>query len=141
MKKVRNILLGIFLGSLGIVVVLGILFETDILPEGILHGHKQAEFILASVMQLLTICCIPLAIRLFRFKKVRTSLQNDGAKALLPWGTLRMCLLCVPMVVNAICYWLFISPGFGYMAIILFLCVFFVFPTLERCVAETARND
>ena len=57
-------------------------------------------------------------------------------KALLRWGSLRMLMLCVPMVINTLCYYLFMNVAFAYMAIILFICLFLVYPSLDRCYSE-----
>jgi len=48
-------------------------------------------------------------------------------------------MLLVPMLVNAVLYYLFMNVAFGYMAIILFLACFFVFPSQER--SEQEYND
>ena len=57
------------------------------------------------------------------------------------WGIVRLCLLNVPMVINLVCYYLFVGAGFGYLAIILFLSLFFVYPSLSRCYNETDGHN
>ncbi len=42
----------------------------------------------------------------------------------------------MPMLVNAVLYYVFMNVAFGYMAIILFLSTLFIFPTQERCEQE-----
>ena len=59
--------------------------------------------------------------------------------AVLRFGILRLSLLVVPMVANTLLYYMFMLPSFGYMAIILFLSIFFVFPSMERCVGDVAE--
>ena len=50
----------IFIASLCISATMVLLFETDILPDGIYHTATGAsEFVWATVMELLTICIIP----------------------------------------------------------------------------------
>ena len=48
----------------------------------------------------------------------------------------RLLMLCVPMIVNTVLYYVFMNVAFGYMGIILFLCLFFVMPTMDRCLSE-----
>ena len=89
------------------------------------------------IMEFLTIAVIPLALKLFAFKVVKRKLVTGKGAALLPWGTARINMLCLPMLVNTFMYYQTMSPAFGYMAIILFLCVFFIYPSMARCVSET----
>lgn len=140
MKKVQRLLLGILIATCILVVVMAVLFEFDVLPSGILEPEKKTEYLVAIVLEIATICVIPLALRLFKFGKIHRSLVKGKEKALARWGTLRLLLLCVPLVANAICYWLFMSPTFAYMAIMLFICLLFIFPSMERCVVETTET-
>lgn len=49
-----------------ILVVAGcVLYETDVLPQGSMVGDAQAEYILQTVGILLTVCLIPLSLRMF----------------------------------------------------------------------------
>lgn len=137
MKKVQRALLAILIVACIMVVIMAFLFEFNVLPCGILQGDDKTEYLIAIILELTTICVIPLSLRLFKFGKIRRRLVKGKEKALVKWGTLRLLLLCVPLVANALCYWLFKSPTFAYMAIMLFICLFFVFPSMERCVSET----
>ena len=52
-----------------------LLCETDTLPVGVLSGRGGSdEFVLTMLMELLTLCAIPLALRLFRFKAIAARL-------------------------------------------------------------------
>ena len=61
----------------------------------------KTEFYVNIVLELLTLCNIPLALRLFKWSPISTQLYEKKEKALLKWGTIRMALLCVPMVAPA----------------------------------------
>ena len=64
-----------------------LLCETDTLPVGVLSGRGGSdEFVLTMLMELLTLCAIPLALRLFRFKAIAARLGDDlmGGKPLAP---------------------------------------------------------
>ena len=128
MKRTYNVLNTIFIASLCISAAMVLLFETDILPDGVCHtATGAAEFVWATVMEL------------FRFGSIARRLVS--AEALLSWGSLRLLMLCVPMVLNTLLYYMYMNVAFGYMGIILFLCLFFVMPTKARCESEVAKRD
>ncbi len=60
---------------------------------------------------------------------------------MLKWGLLRLLILEVPMVVNTYLYYIYMNTTFGYLAIILLLCLPFVMPTESRCLAETSEEE
>ena len=115
--------------------------ELDIIPNGILANDKQVEFVIMSMMEILTIIAIPVALKLFKFKAIANILASDTLLHFERWGIVRLCLLNVPMVINLVCYYLFVGAGFGYLAIILFLSLFFVYPSLSRCYNETDGHN
>ena len=93
-------------------------------------------------MEVLTIVAIPLALKLFKLKPIAARLATTtGVSALRLWGVVRLQLLCVPMVVNIVSYYLFMWVGFAYLAIILLLSLFFVYPSLSRCYNETGSSN
>lgn len=115
--------------------------ELDIIPNGILVNNKQVEFVIMSMMEILTIIAIPVALKLFKFKAIANKLASDTLLHFERWGIVRLCLLNVPMVINLVCYYLFVGAGFGYLAIILFLSLFFAYPSLSRCYNETDGHN
>lgn len=115
--------------------------ELDIIPNGNLANDKQVEFVIMSMMEILTIIAIPVALKLFKFKAIANKLASDTLLHFERWGIVRLCLLNVPMVINLVCYYLFVGAGFGYLSIILFLSLFFVYPSLSRCYNETDGHN
>ena len=115
--------------------------ELDIIPNGILANDKQVEFVIMSMMEILTIIAIPVALKLFKFKAIANKLASDTLLHFERWGIVRLCLLNVPMVINLVCYYLFVGAGFGDLSIILFLSLFFVYPSLSRCYNETDGHN
>lgn len=113
-----------------------LLYETDTLMAGALAVGGNAEFISVALMEVLTICIIPFALRLFKFKRVSQALADGKEKALLRFGTMRMMMICLPMVVNTLLYYQFMNVAFGYMAIIGLICLAFINPSMDRCKAE-----
>nr|WP_298671786.1 hypothetical protein [uncultured Prevotella sp.] len=104
-------------------------------------GHSgQAQFIWQALLEITTIGVIPLALRLFKFKKVHQDLVSRREKALLKWGQVRIWLLFLPLLLDVTFYYASMAPGFGYMAIILFLCSFFIIPTKGRCTEDVEKD-
>ena len=115
--------------------------ETGAVSADLWKVDTVTEFYITVVMELLTLCAIPVALRLFKWKGVAQSLCQHKEKALLRWGALRMAMLCVPMVLNTVCYIVFGKVAFFYLAVILFICLFFVYPSMGRCEAEVTPPD
>ncbi len=142
MKTIHRRLQITFWGGIAVLAVILLLGEIDVIPNGILASDKQFEFVVMTIMELCTIVAIPVALKLFKFKCISSKLSStDSLATLNRWGMVRLVLLIVPMVVNLLCYYLFMKVGFGYLAIILFLSLFFVYPSLSRCYNETDSNN
>ena len=143
MKRIQKILLLNYLFSLGVALLWVVLNENDVFElVGTLHTDTNSDFMLTSVMEIITICSIPIALRLFKFGTIRETVRKDNSQlhsTFLAFSLVRLDMLLVPMLVNAVLYYLFMNVAFGYMAIILFLACFFVFPSQERC--EQEYND
>lgn len=135
LKFSQRILMVNFWLMLTIAILLVLLYELELL-EPIACG-VQGEFLMQILMEIVTILCIPVALKLFSIKVIRRKLVLGKGSALLPWGTARLNMLCVPMLINTFMYYQTMSPAFGYMAIILFLCLFFIYPSMSRCYSET----
>ena len=143
MAKTQKKLMALFAAAIVVALLLVVVYETNILLPGDKTGAATEKFVVAVVMELSTILLIPLALYLFRIPFVRRQLTSDRPAAkLMGWGSVRIAMLGVPMVVNTFCYYHFgLEVSFGYMAIILFLCMFMIYPSMGRCVAETTPDD
>lgn len=124
-----------------ITLLLVALYETEILVPTDKAVDATLEFGILTMMELVTILVIPMALKLFSLKAVRRKLVARKGDALLPWGTTRINMLCLPMLVNTFMYYQTMSAAFGYMAIILFLCLFFIYPSIGRCEDETSNEN
>lgn len=140
LKDIRKILLVEFWVPIALCLILIILYENDILLVGRLSDEKMYEYYLAIAMELITICLIPISLRLFKFKKIKTQLQSTPDMALRKWGSIRMDMLALPMFVNCFLYYQFINVAFGYLGIIDLLCMVFVYPSKTRCEQETSKD-
>ena len=132
-KQVQRILMTNFLFVLLVGFLLVLLYETEILEPTNLAGDVTLVYVITVAMEFFTIAVIPLALKLFSFKAIHRQLVTRKGDALLPLGTARLNMLCLPMLINTFMY--------GYMAIILFLCLFFVYPSVGRCEDETTEAE
>lgn len=72
MKKTQKILSAIMYGSIILSLAIVVLYETELLLPGDLTESKNTEFLTVSLLEVITICLIPIAMRMFRFKKSAT---------------------------------------------------------------------
>lgn len=113
-----------------------VVFETHIIIEGAYADCKNAEFLLAFFAELLTVIVVPVALRMFKTAWVRNNIMQKREAGLLKTARLRMLILVLPMILNVALYYLFMNVAFGYMAIILFISLAFIYPSKGRCEAE-----
>lgn len=137
LDKARMIIRAIMAANIALSALTVTLFESGMLPAGILAGTGNTEFVFTMAMELITICAIPVAVRLFKFKRINNELKTGGGNALMKWGSIRMLMLSEPLFANTVLYYLFMNVAFGYMAIILLICLMFISPGKRRCKAET----
>jgi hypothetical protein len=74
-------------------------------------NEETLLFIVTTFMELATLACAYLGVRLFRHNK---------------W--LRLALIVVPLMANAILYFIFDTTTFFYLGVVLLLCIPFVWP-------------
>ncbi|MBQ4386479.1 MAG: hypothetical protein II822_02580 [Prevotella sp.] len=72
---------------------------------------ETLQFLLTTTMELATLLCAYLGLRLFRKK----------------WQ-LRMTIIVVPLLVNALLYAVYRTTPFFYLAVVLLICLPFVWP-------------
>ena len=140
MKKVSQQLLACYTAQIVLALVIVVLFEQDMLPTGIMADDKQTDFLLTATMEIVSLGAAFLGLRLFKFEVVSKNLVERKEKAMWKWGMTRLLILEAPMVINTLLYYIFMNTTFGYLAIILLLCLPFVYPSLNRCLAETTAE-
>ena len=140
MKRIQKILQIHYFLNLIIVLLWIVLNENDVFNiVGSAHENTNSDFLSASIMEVITICFIPVSLRLFKFGAIRQAIKDDKTPLLntfFAYSLVRLEMLLMPMLVNAVLYYVFMNVAFGYMAIILFLSTLFIFPTQERCEQE-----
>lgn len=142
MKKTQHILMTVFALICAIVVVL---YAYTTMLQGefpSIHASEGTRFALSCVCILLTLCTIPFALKLFKFKRIERDLQTRKSEALLQWGLLRMSMVGFLLLANILLYYLLEEePTFGWLSVILILILPFIVPTMSRCEAETAQDE
>lgn len=125
-------------------VLLAALYECDILPQGLFAGDAQMEYIMQVTSILLTICLIPLSLRLFNLSLTRhiaaLPLKN-ALKSYRQWSEIRIALLTVASLASlSAYYWTMDTTGLlctGMTVIASLFCV----PGKERLLSELNLSD
>ena len=141
MKKISKQLTFVYILLAAIALAIVALYELDVLESGVLADSKQTEFVALTVMELTSLAAAFIGLRLFKFRMIHNELVTNEEPAMLKWGLLRLLILEVPMIVNTYLYYIYMNTTFGYLAIILLLCLPFVMPTESRCLAETSEEE
>ena len=131
MKDILKLLPLIYWLSVAICVLMVVVYENELLLPGWLAVDKQYDFLASTIMECLTICCIPVAFRLFKFSIPGSTIKHN-AEGYVRWALVRLALFVVPMMV--------MNVAFGYMAIIDMLCLLLVYPTRARYLYETGQE-
>ena len=137
MKETKNQLMSVFVSGTVLPLMIVCIYETEVVVPGLLATDKQSEFLLTFLMELMTLGCAFLALRLFKFEKIHQELISGKAVALRKWGVVRLVMLLLPLWADTLLYYLYMNTTFGYLGIILVLCLPFVYPSESRCEAET----
>ena len=137
MKETKNQLMCVFVAGIVWPLMIVCIYETEIVVPGLLATDKQSEFLLTFLMELMTLGCAFLALRLFKFEKIHQELISGKAVALRKWGVIRLVMLLFPLWADTLLYYIYMNTTFGYLGIILVLCLPFVYPSESRCEAET----
>ena len=140
MKTVSKQLTAFYTVQIALALVIIVLFETDVLPAGVKADDKQSDFVLTALMEIISLGAAFLGLRLFKFKPIHNDLVSRKEPAMWKWGMARLIILEAPMVINTLLYYIYMNTTFGYLGIILLLCLPFVFPSLSRCEAETTEG-
>ena len=113
-----------------ITAVLIILFETGILPSGICSGNTQVEFLVQTTMIILTLGVIPVALRMVKHQSVQDGTEEPNGKKekINAKHLIRVLLIAIPMLLNTICYYIYIKVSFAYLGVILLIAFLFVLP-------------
>lgn len=120
-------------------VLTAVMYETDILPQGILSGDAQTAYMMQVTGILLAVLFIPLSLRMFHLSKVRYVSKlpvMDALKSYRRWSEVRLCLLLAPALLNlSVYYWTMDTAGLLCAGMVLLASLFCV-PGRNRLQSE-----
>lgn len=103
---------------------------------GVTEDNGMGCIMALTVMEVATLCAIPLALRLFKFGAVAKRVKASRS-GFMRFATVRILLLALPLLANTLLYYYYVKPTFLYLAIMLLLSMAFVYPSKSRCENET----
>lgn len=122
-----------------LVIVTVIMYEADVLPQGTMVGNSTAEYVAQLTGVLLTICFIPMSLRMFGLfisRYVKTLALDRALKSYRRWSEIRIIMLFATVLFNiSLYYWTMDITGLlcGGMGVIAAL---FCIPGKERMMSE-----
>lgn len=114
-----------------------LLRATDCCDALQVFSNSVVEYVVDMVAVCLTIAVVPLALRLMYCQSVRRQLPEKYAR----WAWTRLLLLQSVCAIDAVCYGLFDKASYFYLAIISLLAMVFVYPSRQRCEAESNKGE
>lgn len=108
----------------------GILQPSDCLSVGTI------QYTVLMLMELITICFIPVALKMLSLKLVKRKILKGGICIYRSFALFRISMIGLPMLANVFFYYQYMSVAFAYMAIIGALCFVFIYPSEGRCLNE-----
>ena len=126
----------LYILTAGVLYVFGEFVQADLAMFS--NANSGARMYLPTVMILLTLGAIPLSLWMFKKRRIHNDLVQNKAVALVKWGILRLMIQGNLLVINTFFYYAFgFEPSYGYLAVVVLLSMIFIFPTMNRCIAET----
>ncbi len=116
-------------------ILLCVLYEMEILSEGIFAGDVFLEYILQTVCILLTVCLIPFSLRLFNLnlvKRIKELPLTEALKSYRRWSEIRLLILCVPILLNTSFFYLTLNTTGLFCASMALIASAFCMPTRSR---------
>ncbi len=138
MKDRTTILKALYLTPTILAIAFAIMCETGLLEcgWGIEANNNTQEVITLGIMEMITLCVIPVALRLMKFESVARKAKASW-RGYVRIASARILMMALPMVADTLLYYYYMIPAFGYLAIILVLAMVFVYPSKSRCKNET----
>jgi uncharacterized membrane protein YozB (DUF420 family) len=134
-KLMRNLYVELF-AVWGIIILTWILGETGVIPNGELVAKgQQFEFYVDVALILLTIVCVPLALKLFALNTQRGLRRMDKDEALSAyhtWSIVRLALLLLCAVLGVLVYFLLMDDKGVYCAGIAVVTTLFCIPSEKK---------
>lgn len=131
----------LYISELLLAACTAILFETHLLPSGIIAPSPSQAYTLQIVFLLLTIVIIPLSLKLLHFSPIRAQIHASG-QSYATWSTIRLVLLGGLLLMNLIMYYLIgFDTSYGYLALMAVVPFLFIWPSEEKMAYERQLTD
>lgn len=132
-----------FCGLWAVVILLVGLFETELLPTGLLCGQKEVLYYLQTIGVLMALALIPVSLKYFhvQMQKIRELPLPSALRGYRMWSMLRLGGLALPTVFNLVLYYLSMNKAPGFMALITLLATAFCIPGEQRLRDELELDD
>lgn len=113
----------------------------EVCPQCRTDLDTQTMYLCTTAMELLTICLIPVALKLMKLTAIKKNIRQRGADRYLTVASARLAVLGVPLAANAVLYSLCRAVPFAYLAIIVTIALTFVYPAEGRYTNETSDEN
>ncbi len=110
--------------------------ERNVIPTGIIPQN----YVLQIIECLLTLGCVPLALKFMTFTLVRANVTSSPRRYY-PCAVLRILMLAVPLLLGIVLYYVMLDASMFYCALIAALAFLYVWPTKGRLRNETGETD
>lgn len=121
-----------------------LLYETGLLEEGSLAHDGRLCYVLQTAAVLLTLCLIPVALKMFSMalsKRVRPLPRAEALRSYLLWSEVRLAMLAVVVFIGLAVYYSTLSSIGGLCALVGLLATLFCLPGEARLNGELNPND
>lgn len=125
-------------------ILLGVAYETDFLPVGLYADDPQMMYIWETTGILITIVCVPLALKLFSVvlkKKIDEVHLTEALAKYTLWSSVRLAILEIAVLLNIIIYYLTLSNVGAFCALIALTASVFCLPGEKRMREELKVNE
>ena len=139
-KQTLNLLRAVYCVILLQAALLVIIFETGLLPVGTQAYDSQVNYMVEMTGLILTIVCIPLALKMMHFSRIKELLHQQPRKYQLLSIT-RLALLGVPLLFDVLAYYLLgFDATLGYLALMIVVAFLFIWPSKDKMEYECGNN-
>ena len=126
-----------------LVVVLG---EMGIIPNGVVAPHSNEEFLFDTAAILLTVIGIPVAIRLFNLnitRGLRRMNKDEALHAYHVWSAVRMAIFDVLVVFCIVVYYITMNTSGAFCALLVLCTTLYCWPSKAKIGSflSTVNND
>ena len=127
-----------FLASWLIAIVAAVMGQVDIIPNGIVQPHSNAEFKLNTMVIILTVVGVPTSLKLFSLnttKGLRRMNNDEALRSYHVWSTVRMAVLTADAILGFVAYYLSLNVTGLLCALVAMATTFYCWP-VEHKIAD-----